>query len=342
MEEETVKRTLGVATIFVLLFASSISSFADFQYTEKSKITGGAMASSMKVIGVFSKDARQAGQGTTSTISVKGNKMRRESDAGTAEIVDLDGHRMIQLDLKHKTYSILTFEQLRAQIEEARRKMAEQQAKHSKQDPQVKITPKIEVTPGTGTRQILNYTAKEMKTRVELEMQSQDPKNPGTANTWMSADSFIAPVKGYDELKHFYMVMARELDWMPGAILGANPQMNVASVELRKSTAKLTGLPLLQYTSMGMGAPQPANTNPSTQEQPKSSGNPISKGLGGLFGRKKEDNSQKQASSPDSAGGSLMDMTTEVTSVSNTAIDASLFEIPAGFKQVENKKESGH
>src|SRR5262249_16003342 len=97
-----VRRTLGVATIFVLLFASSTSLFADFQYTEKSKITGGALASSMKMVGVFSKEARQAGQGTTSTISVKGNKMRRESDAGTAEIVDLHRHRLVHLHLKHK------------------------------------------------------------------------------------------------------------------------------------------------------------------------------------------------------------------------------------------------
>src|SRR5215475_10659142 len=206
------RKSLAAAMGLALLFSTSTACFADFQYAETSKMTGGALAGSMKVLGVFSKDARQAGQGTTSTISVKGNKMRRESDAGTAEIIDLDGRRMIQLDLKHKTYSILTFEQLRAQIDEARRKMAEQQAKHSKQDPQVKITPKIQVTPGTGTRQILNYTAKEMKTRVELEMQSQDPKNPGSANTWVSADSFIAPVKGYDELKRFYMRMAQQLD----------------------------------------------------------------------------------------------------------------------------------
>src|SRR5262249_26971808 len=132
-----VRRTLGVATIFVLLFASSTSLFADFQYTEKSKITGGALASSMKMVGVFRKEPRRAGQGTPSTISDKGNKMRRESDAGTAEIVALDGHRMIQLDQKHKPYSILPFEQQKAQMEEARRKMAEQQAKHGKQDPQV-------------------------------------------------------------------------------------------------------------------------------------------------------------------------------------------------------------
>jgi hypothetical protein len=33
-----------------------------------------------------------------------------------------------------------------------------------------------------------------------------------------------------------------------------------------------------------------------------------------------------------------MDLTTEVTSVSASALDNSLFEIPAGFKQVEGKK----
>src|SRR5215470_1968603 len=162
------KRVLCAITVVALVLTMSVPSFADFQYTEKSRITGGALAGTMKMAGVFSKEARQAGSGTISTISVKGNKMRRESEAGTAEIIDLDGRRMIQLDLKHKTYSILTFEQLKAQMEEARRKMAEQQAKHGKQDPQVKITPKIQVTPGTETRQILNYTAKEMKTRVEL------------------------------------------------------------------------------------------------------------------------------------------------------------------------------
>src|SRR5215813_8019892 len=107
----------------------SVPSWADFQYSEKSKVTGGALASSMKMLGVFSKEARQAGSGTNSTISVKGNKMRRETDTGTAEIIDLDGRRMIHIDSKSKTYSIVTFEQLKQQMEEARRKMAEQQAK---------------------------------------------------------------------------------------------------------------------------------------------------------------------------------------------------------------------
>src|SRR5262249_27027277 len=196
---------------------------------------------------------------------------------------------------------------------------------------------------GSETRKILDYTAKEMKTRVEMQMESQDPKNPGSANTWVSADSFIAPVKGYDELKRFYMRLAQQLDWMPSTVLGANPQLSVASVELQKSNAKLTGLPLLQYTSMGMGTPQEANTHPSTEDQPES-GNPVTRGIGGIFGRKKSDNGQKSSASGSSASGSgsLMDMTTEVTSVSSSALDGSLFEIPAGYKQVESKKGTGH
>jgi len=335
------KRALASATILALVFSTSPACFADFQYTENSKVTGGAMAGMSKFIGVFSKDAKQATQPTTSTISVKGNRMRREDNLGKAEIIDLDGRRFIHLDLKNKTYSVLTFEQMRAQLEEARKKAAEQQAKRGHgQNPQVTLTPKIEVTHGTGVKELLHYTAKEVKTRVEMEMQSQsqDPKQQGSASMWMTADSWIAPVKGYDELKRFYLRMAQELNWVPGAVLGANPQLNVASVELRKSTAKLTGLPLLQYTSMGMGAISGSNTGAGQQQQQNSashSSNPVA-ALGGIFGKKKKDDSGQQQN-PGSPG-SLMDMTTEVTSVSASALDHSLFEIPTGFKQVEGKK----
>lgn len=342
----TMRRTLAAATGLALLFSTSTTCFADFQYSETSKMTGGALAGGMKVLGVFSKEARQAGQGSTSTISVKGNRMRRESSLGTAEIIDLEGRRIIQLNLKQKTYSVLTFDEMRARLEEARKKAAEQQSKHSQgqsqsQNPQVKITPKIQVTPGAGTKQILNYTAKETKTRIDMEMESTDPNKPGSANTWITSDSWMATVKGYDELHSFYMRLAKQLDWLPGAVLGANPQINMASVELQKSTAQLKGMPLLQYTSMGMGQPgSTSSSQPHQQQSQQQSGNPITKGLGGIFGKKnKPDNAQQQTSNAgaQTTAGSLMDMTIEVTSVSNTALDSSLFDIPTGFKQVESK-----
>src|SRR4051812_27057921 len=146
------KPMLSSVLAFALICSLSAPCFADFQYTETSKITGGAAAGAMKFVGVFSKDARQATQGANSTISLKGNKLRREDiSQGRAEIIDLDGRRIIQIDNKKKTYSTMTFDEMRAQMEEARRRAAEQQAKHNKgQQGQVKLVPKIQVLPGSG------------------------------------------------------------------------------------------------------------------------------------------------------------------------------------------------
>ena len=328
-----------------LVLSTSVAAFADIQYTEQSKITGGVAIGAMKFVGVFSKDARQATSGITSTFSFKGNKMRRESSNGQTEIYDLDGKRIINMDMKKKTYSVVTFDEMRAQLEEARRKAAEEQAKKKGADTQVKITPKISITSGSGSKQMLNYTAKEMKTRVDMEMQAQDTKGQnGSGNMWVNSDAYIAPVKGYEEMKKFYLKMTKELDWLPGTMVGANTQITQPMVEYRKSTANLNGMPLLSYVSVGIG-PNPGTTgqgSASAEPTPeKKEGNVISKGIGGMlggFGKKNKNDSAQNSSASGQPGGSLMDMTSEVTSVSNASIDASLFEVPADFKQVEAKK----
>ncbi|HWG87860.1 MAG TPA: hypothetical protein VN679_08785, partial [Candidatus Acidoferrales bacterium] len=243
----------------------------------------------------------------------------------------------------HKTYSILTFDELRAQIEEAKKKAAEQQAKAQKKSDaqQVKITPKIKITPGSNSRQLLNYSAKEVKTRVDMEMEAQDPKHSGeTANSWVNSDAYVAQVKGHDELKRFYARMAKELNWLPGELVGSSAQVSQPMVEYRKSAANLNGMPLLSYVSVGFG-PNPGTTGQAAAAQPtpeEKKGNIVSKGLGGMFGRKNKQE-QQQSSSGEQAGGSLMDMTIEVKSISNGSLDASLFEVPAGFKQVQAKNE---
>jgi hypothetical protein len=341
------KRAIACVLSSVLLFSLSTPCFADFQYTETTKLTGGAAAGAMKFAGVFSKNARQATQGTTSTISFKGNKMRREDSMGQIEIIDLDARRIIQIDNNKKTYSTMTFDEMRAQMEAARKKAAEEQAKRNKEQPsQVKIVPKIQITPGTGTRKVLDYTAKEQKVRVDMEMTSDDPKAKGqSANMWVDSDSFVAPVKGFDEAKKFYQRMAKELDWVPGAVLGANPQISPAMVEYRKTAATLNGMPLYSLTSVGMAGQagqSGAQQQPSHDDQQQSSGNPLSKGIGGLFGKKKkkDDAAQQDGTSnatPTGTAGSLMDMATEVTSISTNSVDANLFQVPEGYKQVTAK-----
>jgi hypothetical protein len=97
----------------------------------------------------------------------------------------------------------------------------------------------------------------------------------------------------------------------------------------------MNGMPLLSYVSVGSG-PNPGTTGQAAASQPeKKSGNVVSRGLGGMFGKKQKEDSSQQSIG---AGTSLMDMTTEVTSFKAAPVDASLFTIPAGFKEVEAKK----
>ena len=64
----------------------------------------------------------------------------------------------------------------------------------------------------------------------------------------------------------------------------------------------------------------------------------MTKGLGGLFGKKKkQDDAPDQNSQnppPPSTPGSLMEMTIEVNSFSDAALESSLFDVPAGYTLV--------
>ena len=66
----------------------------------------------------------------------------------------------------------------------------------------------------------------------------------------------------------------------------------------------------------------------------------VMKGLGGMFGHKKDQQQDPQAANPNANApnpaatpGSLMDMETEVSAYSSAPLDASLFEPPAGYTE---------
>lgn len=341
------KRLLYISVLVGLLILSMCAAcFADFQYTESSKLTGGTLAGAMKFIGVFSKSAKQA-QATTSKTSLKGNKMRRENDQGMVEIYDLDSHSIITLDDKHKTYSVLTFDEMKAEMEKEQQKAAQQRAKSKNGEAQVKMTPKIKISAGKETKKLLNYTAKELKIRTDMVMESTDPKQQGqTADMWFTSDAWIAPVPGYKELKSFNLRLAKELAWLPGTAFGGGVQISPAMVEYRKEAANFDGMPLEQLVSFGgMGGQSGAQASSTP------SSNPISRGLGVFHKKKKPADDSGQNATPSSGpaasptpndGKSMLDMTIDVTAVSTDAVSDSAFEIPQGYKRVQGNPANIH
>ena len=340
---------------------------ADFKYTQRTQVTGGTLVSMTKTLGVFSKNARQINEPQTSTHMLKGNRLRTEQTTGDIQIIDLDGKRFIHIDPAKKTYVITTFEQFRQQMEQAKERAKEQQAKAAASHPDaknVKMIPHFDAQATGATKTVAGTDTNELKVKLEMEMQSDDPATQAkmqgqSVSMWVTSDQWMAPsVPGYDQMQAFYAKMAKELDWLPGemgSVMGAsNVQMGSAMEEFRKHAATIKGMPMLTYTSMGMGpmgatqaqaataqsqTQQQSQTDSSTPTNPKDA---IMKGLGGMFKKKQQQqqadssaNTGASGTAPPAPSNSMIDTTTEVTSFSSDPLDANLFDVPAGYTQVQ-------
>ncbi len=370
------KRTANVLLAASSLLAATLS-HADFKYTQQSQVTGGSLVSMTKTLGVFSKNARQVTEPQLSTTMVKGGRMRQEHPDGTVEIIDLDGKRFINMDTSKKTYTTMTFDEFKAAMQRAQERAKEEQAKQTEKHPDaanVKIVPKMHSEETGATKTILNLPTKEVKWRLDMEMQSTDPNAQAqaqaqgqaqSATMTLNSDSWIAEsVPGYDEMQQFYLKMAKELNWLPGtmgSMAGMNSQMGSAMDEFRKNAIKVKGMPLLTTVSMGMGvsgmpadqAGQPARQQPAPAQQtsdssssvPTNAKDAITKGFGSMlggFGKKKKQQDQQAAdagSAQPSSPNSLMDTTTQVMSYSSDSLDKSLFDIPAGYVLVPSNPD---
>src|ERR1700683_5042283 len=101
-------KTCRVLLAMLFVLSSTASMRADFQYTETSQVTGCALIGAFKFASVFArgdtkKQERQMLQPTTTTHYLKGNRLRTDRPDGTAQIIDLEGHRVIAIDLNKKT-----------------------------------------------------------------------------------------------------------------------------------------------------------------------------------------------------------------------------------------------
>jgi hypothetical protein len=307
---------------------------ADFSYQQTSTITGGLMASLMKVAGVFSKQAREP---IRATIAVKGDRMAHRS-ATYASIIDLGAETITHIDLQKKTYTVTTFAEMKQMMEQA----SQNAAQHKKGD-QPDVTFKVSVTDTGQSKSISGYDAHEKI--LKMEMQSTDPQTQQQGAMAITTDMWItAPVAGYQEVRDFYRKMAEKMDWSPeGGMFASRPDVAKGMAEVYKEAAKVDGMPVFETVSMGGqgqgGAAASSSTPPAQQQQ--SSRPSLGSAIGGKLGigRKKDTDqpSDQQSTGSGSAPGSLLEMTTEMASFSSNAVDNSLFEIPAGFKKVDAK-----
>ncbi len=342
------------------------SCFADFHYQETTKITGGALVGMMKFAGAFSKNAKRATEPIVSTVWIKGNRMAHVNPDNT-EIIDLDKETITQIDHQKKQYTVMTFEQMRQALEEARRKVEQQAASQPAQRPEnnaqnVKMDFKVTVRNTEASKNVAGLDAKEAILSMVMEGTDQQTGEKGalafTNDMWNAAE-----LPGYDEVRDFNKRLATKMGVIfSGALKPSLAAMQPGSAEgmaaMVEEMSKLKGVPVMQVMRMGMtanGQPLPAASEaelpPSNEIKMPSAGEVAKKsatseitsrlgGLGGFggFGRKKKQEPPQQQPAADQAQAAnasvLLESTTELTGFSSEAIAASQFDVPAGYKLV--------
>lgn len=329
--------TLGAATLL-----------ADFSYQETSTITGGMIAGVMKVAGVFSKQAREPIQ---STVAVKGDRMVHRSQTH-ATVIDLGSQTITSIDLQKKTYSVMTFDEMKQMMEQMSQKMQ----KNDKGE----MTFKVSADSTGKTKQVAGFEAKEMV--LKMEMEGTDKQSGQKGGMLITTDMWVASgVPGYKEVRDFQKRMAEKINWTPGGnMFATNPDAAKGMAEVYKEVAKQDGVPVQQFITMGaQGQPGAAPADGSApaaqpqQQQPPaehpSVGSALGGALGGHFGLGKKKSqpadqpaqSSSQSQSSAASPGSLLEMTTELSNFSSNGVDDAQFAVPSGFKKVEPDMKRG-
>lgn len=344
-----------ICCVLAAISTMAVGLKADFTCEQTTRITGGAAAAAMKVAGVFSKQARGPHK---TTLMVKGNRLVTITGDLTT-IIDLDKETFTDIDFAKRTYSVITFAEMKQAMEEAFKKARQN-------DANTKITASVKET--GQTKIIQGLKAKELI--MTLEMEAIDPKSGQKGAMIVTSDMWLAPsLSGYNEVRDFYLRMAKKIDWNPSVnagLVGAGSQKGMSALAVEM--AKLDGVPVFQVTRMGMkaesgdeaamqrsGGSQRSGTEEAAAEAggvKQSAAGAIAGSLGGRLGgfgrRKKPEPKQEEkpataSASPDlrtgtdGAPASLLVAETELSAFAPT-VDSSKFEVPAGFKQTPSQK----
>jgi hypothetical protein len=339
--------------------------FADYTYQQTTQITGGSVMSMMKMAGAFSSQARKAGDPVVSTIYLKDNRLANVTP-DSIEVIDLDKETITRIDNLKRTYTVMTFQQMREQMEKARQEMAKRQAEHPTAAPatnpnpdDVKMSFDVKVRKTGAEKQVSGLASSEAI--LTMTVNATDQKSQQTGNMAITNDMWMVPeIPGYTQVRDFYKRMAEKMGPATAGLgmdlskmLAQNPGANQALADMGKEMQKLDGVPVMQIMRMGTttdGKPLPAASEaplPKDSSPAMPSAGDVARqsaasmltsrfGLGG-FGHKKQNDPPPadQNSPPPPASAILMESQTTTSNFSSDPVDPSHFEVPAGFKMVQ-------
>jgi hypothetical protein len=268
-------------------------------------------------------------KGTTATVAVKGQRMSRMSDT-TGQIVDLAEQKIYNIDVRKKEYQVVTFAQMREQMEKLRADMAKQQqsmdpeAKQAMADAGKQMEFDVDVKETGQTKAIAGQNAREFVLTIAMRQAGMKLEESGgmvmTSNVWMAPR-----IAALDEVADFNMKFVKAVY---GDVFFGNPQQMGAVSAMFPGFTNL--MQRMSVESRKLQGSMVANTTVietvKSPEQAKSAAPSTGGGIGGMLARR-----MAGRGSSNGPRSKMMTTTSETLSV-GTAVSDGDVAVPAGFK----------
>ncbi len=331
-------RVLSTSLVVLVAIAAATGDLcADVKTAEKSQMKFEGMMG--RVMGMFGGKAMK--EGLVNSVAVRGNR-KMTADEYTGQIIDLDEEKVYSLDMRKKTYEVLTFEEMRRRMEEAQEKAAEavKESKSGEQPAEAEMEIDFSLKESGQKRNINGFDCREVIISITTRQKGKTLEQGGgmvlTSNTWLGPK-----IEAMKEIEDFDLRYAKALSGpLAGTTADAVQQMAAALAlypalkdmigKMQAEKVNMDGTPVLTVTTIeAIRSPeQMSQERQSDEEQADLSS---TRGIGGLLGRKvfgKKPGAQAQASNR----ATVSTMNHELVSFS-TNVAASDLVIPPGFKE---------
>ncbi len=344
---------IAIALAACLAVASTQALRADVRSDQKTKFQlAGPLG---KVVNFFGGKA--ARDGVTATVALKGNRMMTTTGDAGGQIIDLTEEKIYNLDLKKKSYTVVTFADLRRQMDEARKRAQAEAAKEpeaanagkpAERDPNAKELDVDFDVKNTGEKKDINGFAT-TQSIMTITVREKGKTLQQAGGLVLTSDIWLTPgIAAMKEVADFHLKYAQKLygPMIEGAspqdmasAMAMYPQMKPALERMATEGRKLQGTAILTTTTIDavQSAEQMAAAQSSAGDSKSSGSSAPPTSVGGLiggFGRRMA--ARKSADDAAAAGpkdrATVLTTTNETLKVSTTVTDAEV-AVPAGFKE---------
>lgn len=279
---------------------------------------------------------RMAGgnDGITSTVALKGDRMSR-MNGNSGQIVDLAEEKVYDVNVKNKEYSVMTFAEMRAAMEQARADAAKRQEQMNPQDKQAmqdlakQFEFDIKVDKTGQRKEIAGHNTEEQV--LTLTMRQAGKKLEEGGGFVMTNTMWMAPkIAALDELAQFnvkyfkavYSGVFTGIDMQQaGALSAMMPGLGAMMEKMAAEGRKLQGTPI-STTSVIETVKSQEQMNAAPQAG-------AGGGIGGMLARRMTRGGSQQRTT-------TLTTTHDVLSI-GTSVSADDVAVPAGFKLKQKK-----